>query len=290
MDNFSHFLITRFNLRLFPVDKKNAPTRTDAWLAGRFDIFEEYCLPSVAGQTCKDFVWLCLFDAATPEMYRARIEGYREVCPQFVPVFYDEVQTGCLAASLDNTIRGIIAGTGAIPETVMTTNLDNDDSLSIYAMEKLQEQARLDAPGKPRVYSFLYGYQYFTGPRLMAGMRYTNNHFLTLSEPYGKEELKTIISFRHATIIKEFETLYLDTPEGMWLEVVHSNNVANEFRINSKVKYILLRRSRDFSDFGIGLRVTGWKQFWKSVFLFPKYFVTTGIRRLATKKQRRKAK
>ena len=67
MENFSHFLITRFNLNLYERDKHAAPTRTARWLEHRFEVFERYCLPSVAAQTATDFRWLCLFDAATPE-------------------------------------------------------------------------------------------------------------------------------------------------------------------------------------------------------------------------------
>ena len=74
MENYSHFIITRFNLNLYAQDKHDLPTRTDRWLEHRFEVFERYCLPSVAAQTSGNFTWLCLFDAATPEPYRSRIE------------------------------------------------------------------------------------------------------------------------------------------------------------------------------------------------------------------------
>ena len=77
MENFSHFLITRFNLNLYERDKHAAPTRTARWLEHRFEVFERYCLPSVAAQTATDFRWLCLFDAATPEPYRRRVSPLR---------------------------------------------------------------------------------------------------------------------------------------------------------------------------------------------------------------------
>ena len=67
MENYSHFIITRFNLNLYAQDKHDLPTRTDRWLEHRFEVFERYCLPSVAAQTSGNFTWLCLFDAATPE-------------------------------------------------------------------------------------------------------------------------------------------------------------------------------------------------------------------------------
>lgn len=109
MENFSHFIITRFNLNLYAQDKHDLPTRTERWLEHRFEVFERYCLPSVAAQTSKNFTWLCLFDAATPEAYRRRIGAYRAVCPQFEPVFYDARQTERMAESLRGTIADCLA-------------------------------------------------------------------------------------------------------------------------------------------------------------------------------------
>ena len=81
MENFSHFLITRFNLNLYERDKHAAPTRTAR----------------------------CLFDAATPEPYRRRIASYRAVCPRFEAVYYTAAQTACLTESLRGTIRSVLA-------------------------------------------------------------------------------------------------------------------------------------------------------------------------------------
>ena len=62
------------------------------------------------------------------------------------------------------------------PKLLITTNLDNDDAFSSDVVELLQRELR-PAPGK-RIYSLLYGYQYFTDRRFALKMRYTNNHFL----------------------------------------------------------------------------------------------------------------
>ena len=86
------------------------PTRTERWLEHRFEIFERYCLPSVAAQTSRNFTWLCLFDAATPESCRRRIGGYKSVCPQFRSVFYSAGQADDLTENLRTTISGLLAG------------------------------------------------------------------------------------------------------------------------------------------------------------------------------------
>lgn len=109
MENYSHFIITRFNLNLYAQDKHDLPTRTDRWLEHRFEVFERYCLPSVAAQTSGNFTWLCLFDAATPESCRRRIEGYKARCPQFEAVYYTAAQAANLteisARRLQRTCR-----------------------------------------------------------------------------------------------------------------------------------------------------------------------------------------
>ena len=61
MENYSHFIITRFILNLYAQDQHDLPTRSDRWVEYRFEVFERYCLPSVAAQTSGNFTWLCLF-------------------------------------------------------------------------------------------------------------------------------------------------------------------------------------------------------------------------------------
>ena len=274
MENFSHFIITRFNLRLFwKQDKNKTSTRTEAWLKHRFDIFEQYCLPSIAAQTCKDFVWLCLFDEQTPEPYRQRIITYQTICRNFQAVFYSEEHSEqSLSRSLYDTISKIIAEKGLNAGYVVTTNLDNDDSLSIHAVETLQQRIRKE-DNSQKIYSLLFGYQFFTSTKFAIKMRYTNNHFLTLVEPYNND-LKTIIFYKHGSVVKQIPTVYIATKTGMWLEVVHKANVSNEFRINVRVKYIPIMRGRTFDDFGLKLSVVWWKQWLKNLTILPFDFIT----------------
>ena len=81
-------------------------------------------------------------------------------------------------------------------------------------------------------------------------MRYTNNHFLTLVEPFDAHS-ETIVSYRHTKAVRQQPTVYLATDRGKWLEIVHEDNVSNDFRINIKVWYIPLLCGRRFADFGL---------------------------------------
>lgn len=285
MENYSHFIITRFNLNLYAQDKHDLPTRTDRWLEHRFEVFERYCLPSVAAQTSGNFTWLCLFDAATPESCRRRIEGYKARCPQFEAVYYTAAQAANLTENLRTTIAAYVScdrkGRNPPPKLLITTNLDNDDAFSSDVVELLQRELR-PAPGK-RIYSLLYGYQYFTDRRFALKMRYTNNHFLTLAEPFDAHA-ETIISYRHTKAIRQLPTIYLSTARGKWLEIVHEDNVSNDFRINIKVWYIPLLYGRSFADFGLGgFRLSCARQWAATLLVVPARFFATAVRRLRRK-------
>lgn len=287
MENYSHFIITRFNLNLYAQDKHDLPTRTDRWLEHRFEVFERYCLPSVAAQTSGNFTWLCLFDAATPESCRRRIEGYKARCPQFEAVYYTAAQAANLTENLRTTIAAYVScdrkgrNTPPPPKLLITTNLDNDDAFSSDVVELLQRELR-PAPGK-RIYSLLYGYQYFTDRRFALKMRYTNNHFLTLAEPFDAHA-ETIISYRHTKAIRQLPTTYLSTARGKWLEIVHEDNVSNDFRINIKVWYIPLLYGRSFADFGLGgFRLSCARQWAATLLVVPARFFATAVRRLRRK-------
>jgi hypothetical protein len=285
--SFKHFIITRFNLQLYSRDKHRQPTRTDEWLRARFDVFETYCLPSIAGQEDKNFTWLVLFDAGTPEPYRVRIAGFVRDCPQLVPLYYTAAQVEYLTDHIRTEILSRADGA----THVLTTNLDNDDALSIHWVGELAghvgAQLTADGAASPVVYSFNYGFQYFTGMRMAIGMRLSNNHFLSLLEPLGPQT-ETIIAYRHAKVTGHFATRYLDSPRGMWLEVVHASNVSNDLRIYNKVRYLPVLSSRPFADFGSGLKMCWARQWLMTFIVLPFKFIVTGMRRLATKGERMK--
>lgn len=159
--------------------------------------------------------------------------------------------------------------------------MDNDDAFAADVVELLQREVR-PAPGK-RIYSILYGYQYFTDRKFALKMRYTNNHFLTLAEPFDAHT-ETIISYRHTKAIRQQPTVYIATGRGKWLEIVHEDNVSNDFRINIKVWYIPVLYGRSFADFGLGgFRVSFAGQWFNTLFVVPVRFLVTAVRRLRRK-------
>ena len=111
-------------------------------------------------------------------------------------------------------------------------------------------------------------------------MRYTNNHFLTLVEPFDAHS-ETIVSYRHTKAVRQQPTVYLATDRGKWLEIVHEDNVSNDFRINIKVWYIPLLCGRRFADFGLpDLHLPGLRQWFCTLCVVPARFLVTAARRL----------
>lgn len=262
MARYKHFLITLFNVRLWDVDKKRKPTRTDNWMKDRFEMFEKYCLPSVAAQTDKDFTWICLFDAQTPQVYIDRIETHRDAVPMLTPCLTDIVGREALVPAINDIIEKYVTDED---EYVITTNLDNDDAIRCDMIEKLHTLIDRNSTGK--LYSLNLGYQYFAGSGIVLKMKYPHNHFLTLVEPAGTT-YTTILGFSHVKGRKLFQPVdIMDKP--YWIEFVHGSNVNNDIRITSRIKYYPLFRSIDFHDFGLGMSLRWYQNCFNSLVRFP---------------------
>ena len=58
---FKHYIITRFNLsQRWDKDSLGNKVLDDNWLKNRFQLFENYCFPSLKSQTNKNFEWWVL--------------------------------------------------------------------------------------------------------------------------------------------------------------------------------------------------------------------------------------
>ena len=130
-NNLNHFILTRFNIYLWNKDKEGCPVRTIKWLKHRFELFEQYCLPSIKNQTCQNFEWIVLFDDSTPEKFKNKIAEYQKECLQFIPI-YVEPENGRRFAEIfrEEVIKRVTA------ERVITTYLDNDDALNVRFVEE----------------------------------------------------------------------------------------------------------------------------------------------------------
>ncbi|MDO8861028.1 glycosyltransferase [Haliea sp. E1-2-M8] len=216
---FEHFLITRFNLRnpSWTSSRSQHPVLSEAWLQDRFQLFEQYCLPSVAAQTEAGFSWLVYFDTQTPEQWLPRIERYHRECPQFQPVFVDG-----MPAFLPDVQARIAA---AAAPYVITSRLDNDDCISSDFIARVQEQF---APTDFLALDFIDGYMLEIAPVQRLG-RTVNayNPFVSLIE--RNREPLSVWHKVHAQWKRE-PHLRRIRGQRIWLTVIHQDNKTNEFR------------------------------------------------------------
>jgi len=281
---YAHFVITLFNLALWDSDKNAAPTRTRQWLEKRCALFERYCLPSMIGQRrAGNIKWLVLFDSATPRDVRDRISRWRDRCPFMQPLFFsaEEVRGFTGRAEdrrvdfLTSAIKSCLDGN---EQWILTTNLDNDDSIACDALARIR--AAFEASPATEVISLINGWQLLERHRMVLAMSYPHNHFLTLAEP-ASPGFSTIESMSHRRARKRFPVIDIKGEPG-WLEVVHNANVSNELRITSRISYKMLWGRIDLRRFGIAETFSAGHQLATNA-MFPALFLKVGAWRLKRK-------
>ena len=259
---FEHFIVTRFNLPLFKakVEGKVVGNLDETWLAGRFDLFERYCLPSVKGQTCQDFRWIVLFDAATPEHFKKRIQTLKAEYDRLIPCFVDsdslpdlpvgyldlveeydyKVEAAYPGRSQDLDIdgerqlrlivppllRSVIKDLSVeVPEWFLTSRLDNDDALHQDFVQAVQKHFKA-SPGH-KVLDFVNTYKYIEKEGIVYSYPLNNGHFITLSEPSG--DVFQSVFFGNHLYVESFLPVDHVYRAPLQLEVIHGGNVVNDF-------------------------------------------------------------
>ena len=213
-----HTLITRFNLAT--PGREQAFRQSPDWLAGRFDLFERYCLPSVRDQTSSDFIWLVLFDSETPQWARERIVRAQAVCrfdAVFTPLFDN--------AGWARLVRDAI-GPVAENRVVLTSNLDNDDAIAADYLERVRDAAIANWRGETFAINVTAGL--VLARRRLYRFVHPANAFTTLVEG-DSDRLRTTMTIRHNELAHHVPIIQVGGTPG-WLQVVHDNNVSNRVR------------------------------------------------------------
>lgn len=217
--DFVHVILTRFNLAT--PGRESTIRNQPGWLGERFDLFEKYCLPTMAAQTARGFQWVIYFDKDTPEPFRSRIEACRQICdfhPYFTPMFPGE--------HWPVSVREVLAEK-QLPETpwLLTTRLDNDDGLAADFVARVQAAVTSQPPARGS-FNVTNGYV-FDGRRTYA-LAHPSNAFASLLERFD-ESARTISSIQHMHLAEEGPITQVGGP-GAWLQVVHGGNVSNKIR------------------------------------------------------------
>ena len=119
--SYSHVIITRFSCRGFAKRPRFDPL-DPAVLSRRFDVFEATCLPSILGQTCKNFSWVLIVDERLPAAFRLRLEN---LVSGHVSAFLQ-----CYSKDLPlRTLNWLVPYAVGGKDCVVSTWLDDDDML-----------------------------------------------------------------------------------------------------------------------------------------------------------------
>lgn len=235
------YVNTRFNMYRPPGpdrhDKHGVPTDTDEWLRRRFELFEDYCLPSLRAQTDQDFSWLVLFSDRTPDRWRERITEIQRAFPQFVPVFTKDgeeqptVFRRELAQRLDPTATHLI-----------TARIDNDDAFH----REMVARSRAELEGKDDAFIvYVNGLQADVDRGVVVRLHRPGNSFLARIGRLGRGAPPTVMDVYHHKV--ESTGLVRNiTTHPMWLQMIHSGNLQNDLLSGD----ILLKADLQ-KDFGI---------------------------------------
>jgi hypothetical protein len=217
---FQHFFLTKFNVRSFP-DLK--PGCEPSWLTRRFDLFDQFCFPSVSQQTNQNFKWLVFFDSDTPDEFKQVIASYVEQWTNFVPVYLDRpLPYGEFPDDVRQVVRKYIPESC---EYLITTWLDNDDAIHKDYVQMIQDNFhRQDS----ETINFFFGYQ------LSEGKLYFDfelaNHFISLIEKYNPDTFKTCLCRPHKELYEVCKSAKKIFCKPVWIEVVHGSNYMNVYR------------------------------------------------------------
>jgi len=212
----THLILTRFNCRF---DAAWTSVALDpAWLGPRFELFEQYCLPSVLAQDCQNFTWILFFDEETPAPFRQKAQALHSMgAGNIRPIFVRRLTGDIIRQTIgDHINRGA--------SHVITTRLDNDDGLATDFISRLQ------AAFRP-----IQGKEYLNvteGFILCDGRIYRqsdpHNAFVSLVEPTDGK-IEGVWTWPHTEIGRHAPVRQIGGGPG-WLQIIHGTNVSNKVR------------------------------------------------------------
>ncbi len=216
MAPFQHFVMTRFSVK--PAWAWEEFPRE--WLDTRIDLFEEFCLPSLAAQSAQDFRWLVYCDESTDAECLARLRSLSDICPQLEIV---------LTGKSRHLVRLIDPMVSASTEVVVTTRLDSDDGIHIDLLGAVQEY--VDAYARSSHEEFLLnfprGLKYDASARIAYASHLDNSPFHSLFErPVPGGHTRSVMSGNHSRLHEQYPT-HQDHSLIGWLQVIYGGNMRN---------------------------------------------------------------
>jgi Putative rhamnosyl transferase len=233
--NFSHFLLTQFNLRNFPKSFNDDYSNWVEWTRKRVTLFKTYCLPSILNQVEKNFSWFIYFDRHTPDEFTPFIKelslhGFIKIC------YCDGIDY-----FFKNYLSEIKGSIKPSDQWIITTRLDNDDMLHQNAIGTIQQNF---IERDKYLISLASGYVMDVERKILAHYFYPMSPFISLIESISDNPIG-VFSRIHTQwpnlrlfLLKEIYLQYFKPKkrqsrfilkQPFWIQVVHGNNVSNNF-------------------------------------------------------------
>ena len=213
-EQFTHLLLTRFNTSM--AFAGSAKRLDSDWLTARLALFEQYCFPSVAAQSCTNFHWFVFFDAASPAWFKQRISRFT---PLLTPIFIDGPVT-------DELIARKVQETNLVSSPyLISTRLDNDDAISKDHLGLVQSAF---CQQRRQFLTFPFGLQSFHGH--LYKVYWPSNPFLSLIEKVSDNgQFTTVfcVPHDHVSDSNKLSKLWRSC---QWLQTLHGSNVSNALR------------------------------------------------------------
>ncbi len=219
---FTHYLITRFNVpyQTWNLDKTGQPTLDATWMEHRLMLFRRYCVPTVAGQSEKNFIWLIYMDAKTsPELteeIRKLVEGIPQASIRFVLNFSQ------LLSDIQNLFQAVKS------PYIISSRLDNDDGLGTDYIRLVQNTF---IENGNTIINLDGGILYDEENKILTEIRRGKlNHYGSLIEEINPEsKILSIMGFPHDAPPKGYNVINADH-RFSWLKIIHSRNVSSRAR------------------------------------------------------------
>jgi hypothetical protein len=215
-----HLVLTRFNI-WSPFSSSDDRRLSEPYLEHRLRLFERYCLPAVAGQSGRAFRWLIYFDRDTPPAIRQKAAACCSAHDFIVPVYISREE----AMEFESRPWSIIRKHASDGKRyLLTTRLDNDDSVSRDFVQTLQAVVM----AQDEFLNFPAGYRYVEATNALYRVIHESNPFISRLEDRQGGEPGTVLDADHMQIHKQGRIRQVPCPP-CWVIVVHGGNVSNSY-------------------------------------------------------------
>ena len=223
--NCNHIILTRFNLQY---ELGNSIHLEPSWLEERFRLFEEYCLPSIMGQSDMHFTWIILTSDQTASAYKTRLSKYSQTYSNIVIEYcpYTEDIVGLYKRIGEKYVRDC--------DYLLSTRIDSDDMLAPHFVQRLQSYIRSHLSAEA-IITFSHGIQWFEKEAIAYAISYPQNHFLNFLE--ARDNIRTCLGIDHTKVEKK-DMIQLED-KSMWYEIVHGTNICNGYFPNYRYSIAL---------------------------------------------------